>query len=409
MSLRARRYRTIAAGDIATCSGSGDEATAALLGSLSGDIITIGDNVYQSGTTTEFNTCFNPSWGRVKATHPPDGRESRIRHHNAAGYFAYFGAAAGDPTKGYYSYNYGAWHIVVLNSGNCARVACNAGSPQEQWLRADLAASHGQCTLAVWHHPRFSSGTSHGNDASVLPFYQALYDYNADVILNGHEHNYERFAPQSPSRRRRSCPRRSGSSSLAPAARVTTGSGRPLPNSEVRNSDTYGVLALHAQAGWYAWQFVPEAGKTFTDTGSAACHDANGPVTDLSAPLNGTTPLTNPSFVDSTAVNGVTYRYVVTAVNTSGQESQRPPGVGHTGGPFNDLCQRSIREIRQQRLGQRCDRRVLRDPGHSGELRRQWQRRHDDHPNRRWASCRRPLECLGRMSNSPSGSAPTRL
>jgi len=187
----------------------------------------------------------------------------------APGYYGYFGAAAGDPAKGYYSYNMGAWHVVVLNS-NCTIVSCAAGSTQEQWLRADLAANPTTCTLAYWHHPRFSSG-GHGNDTTVAPFWQALYDTNADLVLNGHEHEYERFAPQNPS-------------AVADTARgireliVGTGGknetafGTVQANSEVRMTGTFGVLKLTLRATGYDWQFLPEAGKTFTDSGSGVCH-----------------------------------------------------------------------------------------------------------------------------------------
>ena len=150
--------QVMAAGDIASCSSTGDEATAALLASRPGDVLALGDNVYEDGTLAEFNNCYNPSWGQVKArTHPAAGNHE-YQTANASGYFSYFGSAAGDPALGYYSYDYGTWHIVVLNS-NCDNVSCAAGSAQEQWLRADLAASAAQCTLAIWHHPRFSSAT----------------------------------------------------------------------------------------------------------------------------------------------------------------------------------------------------------------------------------------------------------
>ncbi len=186
---------------------------------------------------------------------------------NGAGYYEYFGAAAGDPTKGYYSYDLGDWHIVVLNSN----IPREAGSVQEQWLRADLAASNGTCTLAYWHHPRFNSGASHGNNTTVQALWQALYDANADVILAGHEHTYERFAPQTPA----------GVADPIRGIRqfiVGTGGrshyalGALQPNSQVFDGTTYGVLKLTLSAGSYSWQFVPVAGATFTDSGSGSCH-----------------------------------------------------------------------------------------------------------------------------------------
>jgi len=262
----------VGAGDIASCSSSGDEATATLLDGIDGTVFNLGDNVYDSGTASEFANCYNPTWGRHKARTKPSPGNHEYGTAGAAGYFGYFGAAAGDPSKGYYSYNVGDWHVVVLNSNlSCAVVSCAPGSPQEQWLRADLAANTKLCTLAYWHHPRFNSGAEHGNDLDVSPLWDALYQYNADVILNGHEHIYERFAPQNPS----------GGADNARGIRefiVGTGGrshytfGTIQPNSEVRNSNSYGVLKLTLSASGYSWQFVPVAGATFTDSGSGSCH-----------------------------------------------------------------------------------------------------------------------------------------
>ncbi|MEP7378988.1 MAG: LamG-like jellyroll fold domain-containing protein, partial [Chloroflexota bacterium] len=307
-----------AAGDIASCSSTGDEATAALLSTISGDVLALGDNVYESGTLTEFNNCYNPTWGQAKArTHPAPGNHE-YGTANAAGYFSYFGSAAGSPSLGYYSYNYGTWHIVVLNS-NCANVSCAAGSTQEQWLRADLAASSNQCTLAFWHHPRFSSGNSHGNNTETGPLFQALYDYNADVALAGHEHNYERFAPQTPSAA--ADPLRGiREFVVGTGGRSHYGFGSLQPNSQVRNADTYGVLKLNLKPGGYDWEFMPEAGKTFTDSGSDVCHDANGPLTGSGEPLNGS-PITSTSYSDTSVAAGVQYHYTVTAVDAAGHES----------------------------------------------------------------------------------------
>jgi hypothetical protein len=187
----------------------------------------------------------------------------------AAGYFDYFGARAGPVGTGWYAYDLGAWRIYALNS-NCAVVGCGAGSEQEQWLRADLATSPRACVLAYWHHPRFSSG-EHGNDSAVTPLWNALYEADADVIVNGHDHNYERFGPQTPS----------GTADAARGIRqfvVGTGGGSLRSfetiraNSQVRNSDTYGVIKLTLSPTGYAWQFVPIAGKTFADSGTGACH-----------------------------------------------------------------------------------------------------------------------------------------
>jgi hypothetical protein len=188
----------------------------------------------------------------------------------AAGYFRYFGAAAGDPTRGYYSFDVGTWHLIALNS-NCSQVGgCLVGSPEETWLQADLAAHPYSCTLAYWHHPRFTSGVVN-NDLEVAPFWQDLYLAGADIVLNGHAHGYERFAPQNPL----------GIADPADGIRefvVGTGGedfhafALPLPLSQVREDDTFGVLTLTLHSGSYDWNFVPEAGKPFTDSGSGTCH-----------------------------------------------------------------------------------------------------------------------------------------
>ena len=261
----------LAAGDIASCNSTGDEATAALLdGRPNAAVATLGDNVYESGTAGEFATCYDPTWGRHKARTRPAIGNHEYGVFRAGGYFGAFGAAAGESPLGWYSYNLGDWHIVVLNS-NCEAVGCMTGGTQEKWLREDLAAHATACTLAYWHHPRFSSGTTHGPTPAVQPLWTALYDAGADVVLSGHEHNYERFAPLDPT----------GKPDDARGMRqfvVGTGGrshypfGTPMPGSQVRNDSTYGLLALTLRTGSYQWQFVPEAGKSFTDSGSANCH-----------------------------------------------------------------------------------------------------------------------------------------
>ncbi|MEO7964470.1 MAG: Ig-like domain-containing protein [Gemmatimonadaceae bacterium] len=260
----------IAAGDIASCASTGDEATAAVVSGISGTVAVLGDNVYENGTATEFANCYNPSWGAFKSRTKPSVGNHEFNTAGATGYYGYFGAAAGDPAKGYYSYDLGDWHVVVLNS-NCTIVACAAGSPQEQWLRADLAATSKACVVAYWHHPRFNSGASHGNDTAVAPFWNALYAAGAELILNGHEHIYERFAPQTPA---------AVADANAGIREFIVGTGgRSLytigsvqPNSEVRNASTYGVLKLTLGAGTYTWEFKPVAGQSFTDSGTGSCH-----------------------------------------------------------------------------------------------------------------------------------------
>jgi hypothetical protein len=262
----------VGAGDIASCSSNGDESTANLLDNIAGTVITLGDNVYDNGTATEYTNCYGPSWGRFLSRTKPSPGNHEYNTANATGYYGYFGTAAGDPSKGYYSYDTGAWHIIVLNSNSsCTTISCAAGSAQDTWLRADLAAHANVCTLAYWHHPRFNSGASHGNNTAVSNFWDALYQYGADVILNGHEHVYERFAPQTPA---------AVADPTAGIRQFTVGTGGAShytfgtiqPNSEVRNGTTYGVLKLTLHATSYDWQFVPVAGGTFTDSGTGSCH-----------------------------------------------------------------------------------------------------------------------------------------
>jgi Calcineurin-like phosphoesterase len=282
----------LAAGDIAHCESPGDEATAAILDNEAGTVATLGDNVYDSGTPTEFLRCYDPSWGRHKArTRPAPGNHEYFTA-GASGYFGYFGGAAGDRAGGYYSYDLGTWHVVVLNSV-CAEVGgCHAGSPQERWLRADLTANPVSCTAAYWHHPRFSSGP-HGSSGAVQALWEALYDHGADVVLNGHDHLYERFAPQTPAGAR---------DETYGIRQFTVGTGgRSLyavatraPNSEVVRTDSYGVLRLTLSDTGYEWRFVPEQGKSWTDSGSGACHGA---------PSSTPPPPAPPLPVDTTAPN----------------------------------------------------------------------------------------------------------
>ena len=233
----------IGAGDIADCPDlTGAEATAKLLEANPGTVMALGDLAYPDGTAENFK-CYDKTWGRVKDRTRPAVGNHEFHSSGATYYFQYFGAAAGDPKSGYYSYDLGSWHIVVLNS-ECTEIGgCGTGSSEEKWLRADLAAHPVGCTLAYFHKPRFSSGLNHGNDPEVGAFWQALYDFNAELILNGHDHDYERFAPQDPN----------GNADPKRGIRefvVGTGGknlrefGISKSNSEVRNNDTFGVLKL---------------------------------------------------------------------------------------------------------------------------------------------------------------------
>lgn len=261
----------VGAGDIADCMNlAGAEATAKLLDKIPGTVIAVGDLAYPDGTKENF-ACYDKTWGRAKDRTRPAPGNHEFHSKGATYYFEYFGKAAGDPKEGYYSYDLGTWHIIALNS-ECAEVGgCNAGSPEEKWLRADLAAYPTACTLAYFHKPLFSSGGAHGDDPQLKPFFQALYDAHADVILNGHDHDYERFSPQDPD----------GKLDRARGIRefvIGTGGkshrpfGKPEETSEVRDTTAFGVLKLTLKPKGYDWEFIPEEGKTFTDSGSDSCH-----------------------------------------------------------------------------------------------------------------------------------------
>jgi hypothetical protein len=263
----------VAAGDIADCRTEGDEATARLVGGIDGStVLTLGDNAYPQGTAEDFDGCHAPTWGRFKNRTKPVPGNREYYTQEAAGYFDYFGEAAGEPGRGYYSYDLGEWHLVALNS-NCEKVGgCGASSPQLRWLEADLAANKDKrCTLAYMHHPRFSSGEELGNTPWVKPLWEALYEGGAEVVLSANEHNYERFAPQNPGGR--ADPQRGiRGFVVGTGGRVHYPIVDPIANSEVHNDETYGVLKLTLRPEGYEWRFVPVEGETFTDSGSARCH-----------------------------------------------------------------------------------------------------------------------------------------
>ena len=244
-------------------------------------VMPLGDLQYENGTYTKFMQGYDPSWGRVKSITRPVIGNHEYGEPPAHGYFDYFNGIgigngpAGERGKGWYSFDLGAWHIVVLNS-NCNGIDahCGVGSPQETWLRQDLAASDAACTLAAFHHPRFSSGP-HGGDPKVGALFQALYDGGVDVALNGHEHLYERFDPQNPL----------GHADPINGIRqftVGTGGKELLPfsstvaaNSVVRDSSSPGVLSMTLTATGYSWQFVPVPGFPLADAGTGTCHGSS--------------------------------------------------------------------------------------------------------------------------------------
>lgn len=262
----------LAAGDIAGCTWNSDEATARILdANPQGTVAVLGDAVYPDATEAQFEQCYGPTWGRHLARTRPAVGNHEYYTDDANPYWDYFGAAAGERGKGWYSYDLGAWHIVALNSLCWEVGGCQAGSAQEQWLRADLAASTAPCTLAYWHTPLFTS-VPNNRDPSLAPLWQALYDAGAEVVLNGHAHAYERFAPQTPD----------GAADADRGIREFTvgtggspylyGFGTPAANSEVRENTTHGVLKLILGQRGYTWEFLPVEGKTFTDSGSGTCH-----------------------------------------------------------------------------------------------------------------------------------------
>jgi hypothetical protein len=296
-------WTLVGAGDIASCSHNRDYLTAEVVNSTIAtatapvSVYTLGDNAYPDGTAAQFRNCYDPTWGGSHLGERTDitptlynpqmwdlTRLPAVGNHEyhtlgASAYFDYFGPKAGDPSKGYYSYDVGSWHIVVLNS-NCDKVGgCGKWSAQGKWLRADLASRQNQsasCTVASFHHPLYTSSTA--DTTIVRPFWDMLYKEGADVILSGHAHYYERFAPQRPN----------GTKDLTYGIReFIAGTGGAAPHNPMRwpraaNSEidsekepgvtAYGVLKLDLYSGGYAWEFRPIEGETFTDSGSGQCH-----------------------------------------------------------------------------------------------------------------------------------------
>ena len=262
----------VGAGDCCAClSGRLQyaQATAALIDSIPGTVFAAGDLAYLNGTDGDFSRCYAPTWGHLRARTTPAPGNHEYNSHGAFAYFNYFGPAAGQPGKGYYSYDLGAWHVIILNS-NCSDAGgCTSTSPQGQWLQADVAAHPALCTVAIWHHPLYSSTTS-AITSAVQPLWQMLYAAGAELVLNGHAHDYERFAPQDPN----------GNLDLSKGIRQfvvgTGGNGldsfqTTAANSEVRAS-SYGVLKLTLHSGSYDWQFVPIPGSSSSDSGTTSCH-----------------------------------------------------------------------------------------------------------------------------------------
>ena len=261
----------LAAGNIASCGSDWDELTARILDTIPGTVLTLGDNAFPNGTATNYQTCYDPTWGRHKARTYATLGNHEYDTGTADGAFDYFGERAGARGQGYYSFNLGAWHVIVLNS-NGAFVPFAAGSAQDQWLQADLAANTRKCTLATWHHARFFSSSEAGftSSAPIKVLWDRLYAAGADVVLHAYLHHYERLTPMKPD----------GTLDSARGIRAfmvgTGGESVGMPtviaaNSEVRGAD-FGILKLTLFADRYTWEFKPIEGATFTDAGSGTCH-----------------------------------------------------------------------------------------------------------------------------------------
>jgi hypothetical protein len=266
----------VGAGDIAVCgSDTADSATAALVSNVlaeqaSNIAFTAGDNVYPDGSSSWYSACYDPTWGVFRLrTRPVPGNHDYYNNPTGAGYFGYFGSQAGPSGRGWYRYDAGAWRVYALTS-ECVR-GSRCYLRQYRWLRADLVNNPHQCVLSIWHRPRFSSGAEHGSSTRMAPVFALLYQHGAEIVLSGHDHDYERFAPTD--------------ANGAPVANglrqwvVGTGgaplysfASTPLAASEVRDATTHGVLRLDLAPGGYDWQYIPTTTGGFTDSGSGVCH-----------------------------------------------------------------------------------------------------------------------------------------
>jgi hypothetical protein len=264
-AIRAGGAVLVGAGDIGYCGLPGAASTASLLDQIPGTVFAAGDLAYPNGSANDFAQCYAPHWGRqFERTRPTPGNHEYETDPAATDYFRFFGGSAGEPGKGYYSYELGAWHVIVINSN----IDVAAGSPQEQWLRTDLAAHPTRCVVAYWHHALFSSSP----DATpfMRPIWQALYEAGADVIVEGHHHAYERFAPLTaegapdPERGLRSFVVGTGGAGLDVF-------GRTAPHSEKRYNKNYGVLKLELYPDHYRWEFISSNGHQ-RDWGDGRCH-----------------------------------------------------------------------------------------------------------------------------------------
>lgn len=267
----------VGAGDISVCgSNTSDTRTAQLVQNIldtdtTAIAFTLGDNVYPDGSSTWFWSCYEPTWGAFKTrTRPVPGNHDYYNNPKAEGYFEYFGANAGPAGRGWYRYDAGAWRVYALSS-ECVR-GSKCYISQYRWLRADLVNNPHQCVIAMWHRPRFSSGEEHGSSTRMAPVFKLLYDHGAEIVLSGHDHNYERFYPTdadgniAPSSGIRQWVVGTGGTSLRPFDEPA------LPATATRDATAHGVLRLDLYAGGYDWQFLTTSSNPYTDAGSASCH-----------------------------------------------------------------------------------------------------------------------------------------
>lgn len=333
----------VAAGDIACGADSGGAACKELLTSDVAEqinpaaVLLLGDVQYEKGQYEYFingrglgtGTGYDPTWGRLKpVTHPAVGNHEYLTT-DAAGYFDYFNGIgafsgpAGDRDKGYYSFDLGNWHLVALNS-NCGLVGgCGSTSPQYLWLQADLARNTAPCTLAYMHHPRFAAG-QYGDDPELQPFWELLYEDGAEVVLAGHDHNYQRYGPQTPAGERDDV-RGIREFIVGTGGRNVTNSTRTASNLEARNGTTFGVLKLILHPNTYDWEFVPIAGSTYTDSGTGSCYWGGTDVTPPTPPVLGA-PLEDPAGVATfPGEPGSTYCFQATASDIAGNISPPSP------------------------------------------------------------------------------------
>jgi hypothetical protein len=260
----------LAAGNIATCGTTNDEATAAELDTLQGTIFTLGDNAFPNGSAEAYRDCYTPSWGRHKARTYATLGNHEYNSGSADASFDYFGDRIGPRGLGYYSFDLGNWHVVVLNVNDFHGFI--EGSPQDLWLQADLAQSKKSCTLAIWHNPRFFSSNTLGwtSNAYITELWNRLYEAGVDLVLNGQQHQYERFPPLSAT----------GTVDEAKGIRSfnvgTGGESTEMPIAiaqySEKLSDAFGVLKLTLDAGSYSWEFVPTVPGQFSDSGTGTCH-----------------------------------------------------------------------------------------------------------------------------------------